>query len=195
MGQYYRAIYLGSDIDGMPELIMGWLCPYEYGGYSKLMEHSYIGNDFVSAFEYELRPGGLFHKARVVWAGDYADNEFYGRVCKHGKEINEANLYHMCNSANQLHNSSKVDTSEYPYVVNHTTRKFIDKRKMGEDSDDLVIHPLPLLIAEGNGLGGGDYRGDDEELVGSWSRCSISIEKEDPSAQGYKEFFFTPREH
>lgn len=195
MGQYYRPIYLGTDIEGMPELILGWLCPYEYGGCSKLMEHSYIGNDFVSAFEYELRPGGLFHKTRVVWAGDYADNEPMGRVYLRGKEINDANLYYMCYSANQLHNSADVDTSEYPYIVNHTTREFIDKRTMGEDSDSMQIHPLPLLTCEGNGLGGGDYHGDDEEMVGSWSRCVISIEKEDPALQGYTKIDFAPYEH
>jgi hypothetical protein len=40
-----------------------------------------------------------------------------------------------------------------------------------------VLHPLPLLTAEGNGRGGGDFRGDDpQNLVGSWARDLISVE-------------------
>jgi hypothetical protein len=46
-----------------------------------------------------------------------------------------------------------------------------------------VIHPLPLLTAEGNGRGGGDYRGNYNNLCGIWSRDSISVANEVP--EGY----------
>jgi hypothetical protein len=44
---------------------------------------------------------------------------------------------------------------------------------------------LPLLTAEGNGRGGGDYRGENENLIGSWARDIISVEMEIPD--GYDE--------
>jgi hypothetical protein len=43
------------------------------------------------------------------------------------------------------------------------------------------FHPLPILTAEGNGRGGGDYRGADEDLVGTWARDVISVEMEAPA--------------
>jgi hypothetical protein len=39
-----------------------------------------------------------------------------------------------------------------------------------------IIHPLSLLVSEGNGLGSGDYRGNNDMLCGSWARDSISVE-------------------
>jgi hypothetical protein len=43
-----------------------------------------------------------------------------------------------------------------------------------------------LLTAEGNGRGGGDYKGSNEHLVGTWARHVISVEKEIPD--DYAEF-------
>jgi hypothetical protein len=43
-----------------------------------------------------------------------------------------------------------------------------------------ILHPLSLLTAEGNGAGGGDYRGSNEIIVGSWARDVISIDEEIP---------------
>jgi hypothetical protein len=193
MGQYYRAIYLGEESSDIAETILGWLEAYAYQNGQKLTEHSYIGNNYVSAFEYELRPGGKFYKSRVVWAGDYADNELSGSVIMNGKERTKVNLYYLCYNAPKLTLPGDVDTSKYPYVVNHTLREFVDKQKMPRMRDGLKFHPLPLLTCEGNGLGGGDYRGDDEEFIGIWSRNVISIEKEKP--HGYNEVLFEPYEH
>jgi hypothetical protein len=67
--------------------------------------------------------------------------------------------------------------------VNHTKKVFVDKTKVPE-SEGWRIHPLPLLTAEGNDRGGGDYRYNNEEekeVVGSWARDVISIEKENPT--------------
>jgi hypothetical protein len=61
----------------------------------------------------------------------------------------------------------------YKYIVNHTKKQYISK-------ENREIHPLPLLTAEGNGMGGGDYRGSNEMEVGSWARDCISLEKEIP---------------
>ncbi len=42
---------------------------------------------------------------------------------------------------------------------------------------EFKIHPLPILTAETDGGGGGDYRGQDPlGVMGTWARDSISME-------------------
>lgn len=59
----------------------------------------------------------------------------------------------------------------------------------GVTSGGYRVHPLPLLIAEGNGRGGGDYDSQkypDLDKVGIWARNLIRVSDEKP-AKGYKE--------
>jgi len=168
MGQYYLAIILGEQQADGKEILRLALDPLEFANGMKLTEHSYIGNDFVCAVEYMLSPNGMFYKSRVVWAGDYADNE-------PGTETNlfltqkPKNLYGQPMLGNYAE-----DVKQFRYIVNHTTKQYVDK--YGK-----YVHPLPLLTAEGNGRGGGDYSGLDETLVGIWARHVISVESELPS--------------
>jgi hypothetical protein len=164
MGQYYYPIIL--DKDGK---IVVWMLAHSYGNGLKLMEHSWIGNNFVSTFEFALSPEGPHHKSRVVWAGDYADNE----------PDQEENLYRLCTEYNEIRPTEK-STNNYPIIVNHSKKLFVDKRKVPKSSENFTIHPLPLLTVEGNGRGGGDYRGE-EPLVGSWARDVISVEETAPA--------------
>jgi len=164
MGQYYKPMILGEK--GIVEFIRLWLCAHSYGNGLKLTEHSYLRNTFVSAFEYLLSPEGMFYKSRVVWAGDYADNE----------PDTDKNLYMLADES-KLQQSNVHDTSSYRFIVNHTKKLYVEKKG--------IIHPLPLLTAEGNGFGGGDYHGTDEMLCGTWARDVISVEVEKPS--DYKE--------
>jgi hypothetical protein len=60
------------------------------------------------------------------------------------------------------------------------------------DKDGWQIHPLPLLTCEGNGRGGGDYGGNDQNLVGLWARNTISVSNDIPD--GYEELLFTLHE-
>ena len=85
----------------------------------------------------------------------------------------------------------------YRYIYNHATRQVIDLKHcpIEEQSGESVmkIAPLPLLLAMGNGRGGGDYqRGHiGYELVGSWCETVTSIEAtKEPlaSASDYAEF-------
>ena len=163
MGQGYNAIIL----DESGKIIRTWVNPHNYGNGYKLMEHSYIGNQFVSVVESLLCPDGMFYKCRIVWAGDYADEEDDGK-----------NLYttSLDSESKESVGLAKVDMSAYRYIVNHTKKLYVDKNLEFEDN----IHPLPLLTAEGNGRGGGDYRGGCDDLVGTWSRDVISLEKELP---------------
>jgi hypothetical protein len=161
MGQYYKAIILGEPSDR--EEIMIWLDPYQYNEGSKLTEHAWTDSNFVGAVCALLCPGAMYYKSRVVWAGDYADVE----PCTITPENAGINLYHMAEALPVL---AKPEPVFYPYLVNHTKCQYIT---IGKGS-----HPLPLLTAEGNGRGGGDYR--DQGPVGAWARDVLSVEPERP---------------
>lgn len=182
MGQYYKPVILSEENE-----VLGWLYSHDFDNGLKLMEHSYVGNKFVSAFESTLTEGGAYHKSRVVWSGDYSDNNFYSQ----------------CQGVPQLEPRPNYDTNDYPFIVNHTKKQYVDKRSMivfYEDADNSwQIHPLPLLTCEGNGQGGGDYHPNmytrkdgiecnipnDGKLVGSWAGDVISVES---SIEEYKDF-------
>lgn len=204
MGQYYKPISLDKK---------EWLYSHNFDAGLKLMEHSYIGNDLLDAVEILLIPEGRWHKTRIVWAGDYADkedvdSEFF-RLYKGEIDNNSPNLYQIMNEENGFNNldpytihqfkeENKIDLKEFPFILNHTEKTYIDKRLIEKDHTwtdpregidyDIKIHPLPLLTAEGNGRGGGDFHegGIGYEYIGQWARAIISIEKEVP--EGYELF-------
>ena len=163
MGQYYYPIVLSAD-----GKIVVWMCAHNYNNGLKLTEHSYLGNNFVSTFEFALSPDGPHHKSRVVWAGDYADAD----------PDQEKNLYQMCDEYTMI-NPREKDTATYRYIVNHSKKQFVDKTKVCNGEGGMKYHPLPLLTCEGNGRGGGDYNGD-SPLIGSWARDIISVEEVAP---------------
>jgi hypothetical protein len=155
MGQYYYPIIL--DAEGK---IVVWMNAGLYNSGLKLTEHSYIDSIFVNTFESLLSPDGLYHRSRIVWAGDYADKE-------PGKD---KNLYELCDDYKLISPPHK-SAAMYPYIVNHTKRQYVDKRQLISS-----LHPLPLLTVEGNGRGGGDLH-HAPPIVGSWARDVISVEQ------------------
>jgi len=159
MGQYYRAVILAEN----EVFIRAWLDAHQnnHNG-SKLVEHSYVGNAFMLAVEHCLSREGPFYKSRLVWAGEYADNEPEGR-----------NLNSMAGDKEPLYREGVVVS--HPYIVNHTKKEYVVKPRRG------AFHPLSLLTAEGNGRGGGDYYG--SGTVGAWARHIISMEDDIP--EGY----------
>ena len=179
MGQYYKVVILKGDI------IVGWLSGHNFNTGVKLMEHAYMGNLFVEIVEQLISPDGEFYKNQVVWAGDYADDES-SEFCKNNLQLGGsdlvANLYSLVEEKRDLKIRSFEKTLEYyRYVVNHTKKLYVDK-----ENSSTEIHPLPLLVSEGNGRGGGDYvRGNNMELCGTWARDSISVENIAP--EGYTE--------
>ena len=169
MGQYYKPLSMDK---------MEFVYSHSYGNGLKLMEHSYVGNNFVGVVERLIAKGGEWFGDRIVWAGDYADPE----------EGTEENLYSM---ATQI-NPPDLDTKGKPqfrFIVNMDTKEFVDIENVPGDDDDWPIHPLPLLTCEGNGRGGGDFRGDEKGLVGKWARNRITVQNEQPDAD-YTELIF-----
>lgn len=163
MGQYYKP----SSIEKKQHVYS-----HDYDNGLKLMEHSYVGNNFVNAVMGLLIEGGAWYKDRIVWAGDYADGE-------NGED--SENLYHIVGE-NNIKPEVKELPKAYRYLCNHTIKQFVDLDTITEAQDGWTIHPLPLLTCDGNGRGGGDYRGTNP-LVGTWAKHSISIETVQP--EGY----------
>ena len=176
MGQYYVAVNLDN---------MEHVEPHKYDNGAKLMEHSYIGNNFVEAVEFLLIDDGdtkgRWSGQRIVWAGDYADNE----EDENGIDLNY-NLYSKAEGPG-LQMLIEASPSNYHYLVNLDMEQYVDKRKCPnyDHETNFCIHPLPLLTAEGNGRGGGDFRGFGIDYVGFWSRSRIALMKEPPA--GFKE--------
>jgi hypothetical protein len=167
MGQYYKIIFLADTKHGK-EIIRMWIDPWCYQLGSKLMEHSYIrnGNPLMDQVEFLLSPEGMFYKGRIVWAGDYADPEVDSESSQ--------NLYQLTVENGTLQVPRFKISNTYRYIVNHTKKQYVDKNKIKDITD--AIHPLALLVSEGNQRGGGDYFGTNEELCGTWARDVISME-------------------
>ncbi len=168
MGQYFRAVILASD----KKTVLKWVKSYDYDNGAKLMEHSWVKNKFVGAFESLI----LGNPQIVAWAGDYTEKI----------EGEAVNIYDKCCEETQVKPDGAVVKAKY--VVNHTTKQFLDKSKVPA-VDGWRIHPLPLLTCIGNGKGGGDFYGKDEQkLVGLWACNLISIETKKP--EGFVELIF-----
>ena len=172
MGQYYKPVNLKNKqwvySHDIKEKCTGHDGKtYMMGSGLKLMEHSWMKNSFVKSIESLLIPGGAWHKQPIVWAGDYAPEE----------QNLTLNIFSMCEEENADKKiKPKPLKGKYNFIVNHTKKEYVDKRKV-PDKDGWQIHPLPLLTCEGNGQGGGDFRGD-SKLVGKWARDIISVEKD-----------------
>jgi hypothetical protein len=174
MGQYYIVIFLAEKDTVEKEYIRLYIESHIYDSGNKLMEHSYLENTMMKSVETLLCPEGIFYKSRVVWAGDYADSE----------EGIDDNLYLMTayveNANKYLKARPTLTENYYRYIVNHTKKQYVDKEKCKRSDDGNVVHPLALLTNESNGRGGGDYRGTNEVLCGTWARDTISVENAIP---------------
>jgi hypothetical protein len=171
MGQYYKAILLDKE----KKNVIGWVSPYQYDSGSKLMEHSWMKNDFVKSFENMIYKNPM----PVTWCGDYAD-------AVDGSEEGD-NFYSLCEDKTNITPTTELGQHKSRYIINHDTKEYVDKKSVPIDKEGWQVHPLPLLTCEGNGRGGGDYRGD-SELIGSWSRCLISVSEKLP--EGFTELEF-----
>ena len=212
MGQYYKAIFLTENNKPLASV-----SSYDFGSGAKLMEHSWMKNPFVRFVERQL----MVEPQKVVWGGDYADQEDPTTLSPMEIKLladddseytntekikeNGANLYDLSDLVGKLthdennknkyeHNYTSVAPLKVKYLINHDKKQFVDKSKSPKDSDGWQIHPLPLLTCEGNGRGGGDYRGE-SPLIGMWARNKISVAtKKSDIPKGFEEIIFDIKE-
>lgn len=70
MGQYYHPLIIVV-AKNCKASVVAWVSARAYGSGVKQMEHAYLDDKFVGAFEWLISPEGPHHKGQVVWAGDY----------------------------------------------------------------------------------------------------------------------------
>lgn len=173
MGQYYNPILLDRK---------EYLYSHDYNNGLKLMEHSYIGNNFVNTVM------NLIEKPEhLVWAGDYANNEELSSEYYQDKERNT--LYSLCDEEFTVIKPI-FDFKDYKYIINHDKKEFVTLPIQNIDDEEYIIHPLPLLTCEGNGRGGGDFYNKDnkyDDYIGRWARNLISSSNEDNDILGLNE--------
>ena len=181
MGQYYKPTILKEDYKNEKQPIECYAYTWDFDNGLKLMEHSYVGNYVTRQMEKELATE--HYGKRLVWAGDYADeNESWK-----DNDGNPLNVYSLSDFIEEQGESIKIepddydDLKSYRYAVNLDKKEYvkIPRRKKGE----WVIHPLPLLCADGNGRGGGDFHSetlDQIAAVGHWAYDRIGVTNKKP---------------
>lgn len=169
MGQYYKAAVIQGDTFKAYELD-GW----------KLLETAWMKNHDVAAIFGLL----LRQPARVLWVGDYTDTFLQERIEEGAPEwTQDAGKVAMVQEAYQKIWNDRMkcepartalplaDTSKDYILVNNTKKQFVrwsTYKAACTDDKGWCIHPLPLLCATSNGLGGGDYRDGCADMCGSW---------------------------
>lgn len=204
MGQYYRGVILSKNTKKSEKIIVKQsFCCYAHDNGAKLMEHSYVGNWYVK--EYERALAEEFYGYPLVWSGDYADTHFDTDVYTKALEFIDKATRKNAKALGYRKNKNGrwgdefirdgITASEkslaiatpyeelnttYEYIINFTKKMFVRIPK--KSGNGLLIHPLPLLCADGNGRGGGDYEGTNMELIGSWAFDRIGVANELPKS-------------
>lgn len=164
MGQYYRPL-LWEGETGKGSADYRTFSPWGHGTGGKLTEHSWMGNYFVNAVLLELQN----KPQHLIWVGDYSEGPEHDWVWGSDEDA--------VFGESELANYDEGRTGEWyldGYVLNHTKLKFISFigiRRDPElaDNDGWVLNPVPILCANSNGLGGGDYFGQNKKLAGTWA--------------------------
>ncbi|RWU08178.1 hypothetical protein [Pedobacter chitinilyticus] len=175
MGQYYKAVNLDRQ---------EFVSPYTYHSGAKLMEHSWLYSPMVNAVVTAIAPAGTWHGCRLVWAGDYMDEQLFLKGL--GKRARSfKTLYDCCQSPDETDTPciapAQLKITDGPagaYLANHDKKQQVALSDLPEEDPNEKgwhIHPLPLLCCSGNGRGGGDFRGENP-YTGSWAGDRISAE-------------------
>ena len=181
MGQYYAPVILKEDWKEQEQPVLASLKCYDFDNGAKLMEHSYVHNNFVGAamkminmIDPELKG------VKFAWVGDYADEKdtkvYPLQTIK--KEDKEGSIWYDTEGGVNIHSMAwiwmehgnkenktpeyeellgKLSTSKlynYNYIINWDKRMYVKVPRFKKDT--WTVHPLPILTADGNGRGGGD---------------------------------------
>jgi len=152
MGQYFLFICILNDT------FIQFICNFCCEGGSKFLEMAYKNNKYMLRMEKLLSVDGLWHKQRVILAGEYAEKE----------RNRDFNLFTMtqCKSPVTSQNINPITVSdeyyakedEFRYILNHDKGEYVDKQKCTK------IHPLAILLEDGYNEGG------------EWKRQRISVQ-------------------
>lgn len=177
MGQYYKVI----NIDKKEYM--------ESVGGLKLMEWSYNRNPLVLNLMRKL--ANDWKGDRVFVVGDYAvsvdDEESYDykKLVEIEKDLDiygkkkdgyNVSLYGYAYDNFKEIPLEKIEDEEYKYIYNHNKKQYIDLSHcplawLYKDKNQyfqVKVAPISLLLALGNGRGGGDYSGNNEAFIGAY---------------------------
>ena len=232
MGQYYKCVVLKNDWKETKKPVRAALSSYDFDNGAKLMEHSYVHNKYVSAFmhlvhELDTDRSGL----PCVWCGDYADTfateglPLIERINPDTQESEVVGGFQACNEAcdwmgeyGDKKSNEYLDVIElvkgapkhyYNYIINHTKKQYVEVPKY--DKTKWQIHPLPILLSDGNGRGSGDYCNEicinpeetdyckrkyvkkhNAQFVGLWAYDTISVTNSKADTKGYTKIDWEP---
>lgn len=183
MGQYYRAIVLKpayKRCKNTENAIVATLSSYNYDNGAKLMEHSYVHNEFVEAAMKLL--AGKGYGLPFVWCGDYYE-DFKLDHCELGNLYSHSSDW-LDRHARHLDKVIKATPFEdWNYIINFDKMLYVKVPHFNPSK--LTIHPLPILCCAGNGMGSGDYFLDEDDpnfdLIGSWAFDRIGVSKHRPA--------------
>lgn len=207
MGQYYQIINMDKQEVLHPDT-------FDCG--AKLTEWSFNENDFVQAFLWLMTTSWKGDRVYVI--GDYAEpNEYSDKdgytgilrelIGELGIRDKRENGYPVTiyRETNQKFTPISPFPENFPfpdyrYIYNHEKKQMIDllqcpvsyayNHPITHKETAETMAPLPLLMAMGNGQGGGDYWiKRNMKLVGSWADDSQHIEiTEEPLDLDYEVF-------
>jgi hypothetical protein len=185
MGQYYRLV----NVDKKESVeCAGALA--ELGGI-KLTSSCFVGNGFTNLAASLL--SDRWRGDRVMYVGDYAWDEVDGDWARSGERmgalrgLKEAGAIssdpysdNSYEDVSPLVVAGEIGIRQARYVCDLDLGAYYDRDAMPiaweADGEAVRYDPLLLLIAQGNGLGGGDYEAEDGSMdrVGWWACHEIA---------------------
>ena len=190
MGQYYKQ---AIEQDGNLDIFDAQVSDGGWNGV-KLMEHSWIANDFMDAISERIHN----KPANIVWCGDYADEpQDFINI----EWINYKTIYpEESRDIPTLDKLPEKFDYSHKYLVNHTYKCYVDFDlyiSKCKDKDGWTVHPLSLLTAVGNGRGGGDYGDEcvDSYMVGAWAGNTLEITDVVPEGYELEDVRFSEEEN
>ena len=145
MGQFWKPAFKKAKRKSTWQV----LHPFKHGNTLRLMDQAHIGEPIM----WDVHSLIWKKPTQIVWAGDY----------------NEDGKYQKLYFSNEYTDTipQKFDAEKLHYLVNKTKNLYIVYDYLNQKSTD--IDALAILCAECNGLGGGDYFGENMELAGTWA--------------------------
>lgn len=203
MGQYYRACIIRTEKDeryGWDDYRMTLYNSFDYGNGQKLTEHSYIGNEYADTVMSQMldeEDGAQI--VRFAHIGDYCEEDHLHDVGDAmGACVNARYIAWSYFSKQLMDNPPSADQKMFrgrDWYANNIDKEesvsFLKQpRACKSDPDwDVQFNPLFLLCALGNGLGGGDYHGMNEDIVGTWAFDQICLTEGKPMYE-VKPYYF-----
>lgn len=165
-----------------------YVTPVDYGATMGIVEHA-NNRTFMRVIEELLH--SRWNGDRIVWAGWFMDEyKYFGNIIKPSalekakKEKVDLRLYQFAleyfKRVTDVVNHEQI--GGYQFFINHTKREYCDvyAHPARRYRDKNRVHPLPILLASGNGKKEGDYFGTSMRSVGYWAGDAITAQNEEP---------------